>query len=87
MSPKINAELLKRFKEVEHKDPGRQISVIVSVAKGIDLTTLERKGLKIQRVFENIHAVAGMLTAAVANDIAQLDEVDKIEYDGEVRAL
>ena len=87
MSAKISDELLKRLKEASKAEPQREIPVIVTITPGADLTALKQKGLKIQQTFENISAVSGTITAAKVNEVALLELVENIEYDGEVQAL
>ena len=87
MAPKISDELRKRLEEVEKTEAQQAIPVIVSVTPGTDLTALEQNGLRIQQIFENISAVAGILNATQANQLAKLDQVELIEYDGELWAL
>ena len=87
MSAKIRGELFKRLQEAEKSEPQQEVPVIVTITAGADLAELERKGLKIQRVFEAISAVSGTLTVSEITEIAQMDQVETIEYDGEVWAL
>ena len=87
MAAKISDELTKRLEEAGKIGPQQTVPVIITVTPGADLTALEQKGLRIQRIFENISAVSGTLTASQANELAQLNEVEHIEYDGEVWAL
>jgi len=84
MTAKIDDELLKRLEKAE---PQQEIPVIVTVKPGADLSGLKQKGLKIEHTFDHIPAVSGTLTAAIANDVAQSDQVESIEYDGKVWAL
>lgn len=86
MTAKISDELLKRLDEAEKAEPQRELPVIVTITTGADLDALEQKGLKIQGTFESISAISGTLTAAQVNEVAQLDQVENIEYDGEVWA-
>lgn len=83
MSTKVNDELFRHLEEAEKVEPQREIPVIVTFTKGTDLAALEQKGLKIQRTFENISGVSGTLTAAAIKEVARLDQVERIEFDGE----
>jgi hypothetical protein len=75
---KISREL----EEAKKNAPQEEIPVIVKITPGTDLAALEQKGLKIQRTFENDPThVAGTLSAAGIDEIAQLDEVEEIEHD------
>jgi hypothetical protein len=87
MSTKVSDALLKRLEEAALAEPQREIPVIVTLTEGTDLAALEAKGLKIQRTFQNMSAVAGTLTVAEANAIEQLDQVRAIEYDEKAWAL
>jgi hypothetical protein len=83
----MDDELLKQLKEAEEKEPQREIPVIITVQAGADLAALEQKGLRIQRVIESISAICGTLTAAEANELTLLDQVERMEYDGTVYAI
>ena len=87
MTTKVSDELLKQLEEAEKEEPQREIPVIVTIKAGADPTTLEQKGFRIQRIFESISAISSTLTAAEVNELAQLDQVEVIEYDGPVWAL
>jgi hypothetical protein len=87
MTTKISDELLKRLDEAAIAEPQREIPVIVTITAGTDLTALEQKGLKIQRTFQNSSDIAGTLTAAEVNPVAELDSVVTIDYDGTAWAL
>jgi len=82
MTTKISDELLKRLDEAAIAEPQREIPVIVTITSGTDLAVLEKKGLKIQRTFQNSSDVAGTLTVAEVNPVADLDSVVAIDYDG-----
>lgn len=82
MNAKVNDELQKQLEEAEKADPEQEIPVIVTLATDADPAVLEQKGVKIQRTFENIPAVAMILTASQVNEVAQLDQVERIEFDG-----
>jgi hypothetical protein len=87
MSAKISANLLKRLDEVAIADAHREIPVIVKVRTGADLAALEQKGLKIQRTFQNISAVAGTIPVGEVNTLAEVDEIESIDYDETAWAL
>jgi tripartite-type tricarboxylate transporter receptor subunit TctC len=87
MSTKISNALSRRLNEARTTDPQREVPVIVTIKAGTDLAALEQNGLKIQRSFQNIPAVAGTLAAADVNALAQLDQVEKIEPDETAWAL
>jgi hypothetical protein len=87
MSTKISETLARRLDEVASTEPQREIPVIVTFGSGTDLAALEQKGLKIQRTFTNIPAVAGTIPAPAVNALAALDQVETIEYDERAWAL
>ena len=85
MVSKVNKALLEQLDQA--RQTKREIPVIVSTVAGADLSVLEQKGLCITHRFKNIDAVAGTLTAEHVLELAQLDEVEVIEYDGTFSAL
>jgi hypothetical protein len=87
MADKINEELKKRIEEILKTDPQREIPVIITTKPNANLDELKKKGLKIQHTFENISAVSGTLPAAEVKKLAPSDEIESIEYDGEMWAL
>lgn len=87
MSSKISDQLLKQLEEARKEDSERTIRVIVTTVAGTDPTTLEQKGLKIDHIFHSISAVSGSLTVAEVHELAKLDQVKVIEYDGPMQAL
>jgi hypothetical protein len=87
MTTKMNEALLQQIEEAKNVEPEREIPVIITVRPGSDLSTLEQRGVKIQHTFKNISAVRGTLTPVAANQVAGLEMVEHIEYDGEVHAL
>jgi hypothetical protein len=87
MSTKISEALARRLDEVASTESQREIPVIVTFRSGGDLAALEQKGLKIQRTFTNIPAVAGTIPPAAVNTLAELDQVETIDYDETAWAL
>lgn len=72
---------------VESAEDSADIPVVVTLAPGVDPAALEPKGLKIHRVMENMPAVAGTVAGADVAGLADLGEVERVEYDGEMYAL
>ncbi len=67
-----------------------EVRVILTLAEDADLAALEAEGFKLERKFEAIPAVAGTLPADKEKALRfakRVRGVEKIEYDGEVRAL
>ncbi len=87
MTTKVSDELLKQVEEAEKEEPQQEIPVIVTITAGTDPMIMQQKGLRIQRIFKNISAISGTLTAAEVKELAQLDQVEVIEYDGPVWAV
>jgi len=87
MTTKVSDELLKQVEEAEKEEPQQEIPVIVTITAATDPMIMQQKGLRIQRIFKNISAISGTLTAAEVKELAQLDQVEVIEYDGPVWAL
>lgn len=85
MSGKINAELSRHLKE--DKATENDVPVIITVKENADLESLKTTGLKINHIYQNINAVSGTLPASAVNSVAKLDDVERIEFDGEVHAL
>ena len=87
MANKISDELMNRAREAQTSDPQADVPVIVNLKGETDLKALEDRGLKVQRRFHNISAVSGTLPAAALQEVAGLEEVEQIDYDGEMWAL
>jgi chorismate mutase len=87
MAAKIDDPLLQQIEEAKKTDPRQEIAVIVTVTPGVDLTTLEQKGMKIQHRIENKPFVTGTLSAADVEEVAALDQVERIEADGTMHTL
>jgi hypothetical protein len=84
MNPKISDEVAR---QLEKAGSAGELPVVVKVKDHANLALLEQKGLRIERKFENISDVAGKMPAAAATQIADLDFVERVEYDGEMHAL
>jgi hypothetical protein len=84
MSSKLNEEMIRRLREAEKEEPQREIPVIVTIVAGTDPGVLERAGLRIRSVVESISTVSGTISAADLHELARLDPIEMIEYDGPV---
>lgn len=84
---RLSEALSQQMEEAKGLDPRREIPVIVTIKSGTDPAILTRLWLKIQHTFESISTVSGTLTAAEIAGLAQLSEIERIEFDGTVRAL
>jgi len=87
MPSKLDPALRARLDELARTDPDQLVPLIVTLTPGADASTLRAKGLRIEQQFPIISAVAGRMTARQALDLAALDDVVRVEYDGEMRAL
>jgi hypothetical protein len=87
MAARIDAELLKEIERFEITEPKREIPVIITVNDWTRRSELEEKGLRVAHEFEIISAVSGTLKPAEVSNVAQLTQVENIEFDGEVRAI
>jgi hypothetical protein len=83
--PKISPELMTRIENARAET--QEIPVIVTLAPGTDAAVLDSTGLKVGRGMENIPAVAGTVAADDVAKLAELSEVVRVEYDGEMHAL
>jgi len=84
MATKFSDEFSRRLQTAE---PEAGMPVIVTLRPGADVAELTRKGLEVNSVFENISAVAGTVTPRAARELAELEDVELVESDGEVHAL
>jgi hypothetical protein len=74
--------------QLESAGAERGIPVIVTLAEGADAAALARRhGIEVRHAYENIPAVAATATPAQVRELAQLEQVELIEPDGEMRAL
>jgi len=84
-SQKVSPEVMARVESATEES--REIPVIVTLAPGTDPAVLEPKGIRIRRVMENTPVVAGTVAGADVTGLAELGEVERVEYDGEMYAL
>lgn len=87
MGARIDEELQQEINRLELTEPEREIPVIVNLNDWNKHAELKEKGLKVSHEFENISAVSGTLTPTEVKDVAQLAQVESVEFDSEVRAL
>ncbi len=85
MSEKINNALLKQLEEAKKAGPQQKIPVIVTLTSGADVAMIEKKGLK--QISQHVPLYSGNLTAAEVCEIAQWDQVERVEYDEKAWAL
>jgi hypothetical protein len=85
VSQKVSPEVMARVESAT--EDSREIPVIVTLVPGTDPAVLEPKGIRIGRVMENIPVVAGTVDGADVTGLAELPEVERVEYDGQMYAL
>jgi hypothetical protein len=83
----ISEDLRERVAEAMSADPSRELPVIITLEPQAEPSALEATGVQLTRVFENIAAVAGRVSADAIDEVASLPHVERIEYDHEVQAL
>ena len=92
---KIDTEVARRIIDAEASEAESSMSVIVTCTSSSGLadassplrTRLSEAGLKVQNVVESISVASGTVGAGGARSIAALDDVEFVEYDGEMHAL
>lgn len=88
MSAKINNELKRHLEEnVASGSAQQEVPVLATVKEWKGTAELENCGLKVGHTFESVAAVSGTASPAAIEELAALENVVKIEYDGEMRAL
>lgn len=85
MSTQVSAQLERAAQRAS--EAGREVAVIVTHRPEADRASLERAGLTIRLAYGAIPAVAGTVAAPDVERLAALEEVERIELDGEVHAL
>ncbi len=84
---KISEELLALVRDASRTGDTREIPIIVTVSGRAGPSLLEAAGMVVSRVFENIPAVAGRCAPQAIAALARIEQVERIELDGEVRAI
>ena len=87
MATKVSDEFLRHIENAKKEDSQTEIPVIVTIRANTDPKMLEHKGLKIKHIFYSISAISGTLAANKVIELVQLDQVVKIEYDGQMHAF
>jgi hypothetical protein len=82
LTSKIDSELRKRL---EAGEPQQDVPVIVTLSGSANRALLENTGLTVLRNFDNIPAIAGTLPLARIKELAQLEQVERIEYDNQAQ--
>jgi len=79
-------ELLSKEIESARLD-GHAVPVIITMRSAEDVTSLVARGIKPSVAYQNIPAVAAVLTPAQIEEIAAMPQVERIELDSEANAL
>lgn len=87
MTAKMDPIVLQECMRLKQSDPEHEIPVIITLSDWAQREVLAGTGLKIAHFFENISAVSGTARAIDLERISSLDGVERIEYDGTVRAM
>lgn len=87
MAGKINEELMRHLDELGGSPGAQEVPIIVTVAEGTESSELEREGFRIMHTLPGISALSGVASPDVIMKLAQMEHVEKIEYDGEMRAV
>ena len=87
MVHKISSDLVEHMKDIRRRDADGTVSVIVTLKAGANRESLQKTDLRVENVFESISAVSGSVSVSGVTELAQLDEVELVELDGEMRAL
>lgn len=83
----FDKRLMTLLNRLEAKGLQEEIPVIVTIKPETDLTKLESKGLKIGFKSALASIVSGTIPSTNARKLAELNEVEKIEYDAEMHAI
>lgn len=86
MGAKIDDVLLEQVRAAEASDPDKEIPVIVTIRPGAAVEGLSLQGLVVKRVFNAIPALSGVIAARAVHALQDLDEVERVEYDGNIHA-
>lgn len=87
MENSIDLDLAALLKQQAKINPAAVWSFIVTVTPGANTSLLAQNGFEVENTFETISASSGKMTAAQALALGALDQVVRVEFDGEVRAL
>ena len=86
MPAQMDPIVLQECMRLKQSAPDHEIPVIITLSDWAQREVLEGTGLRIAHLFENISAVSGTARAVNLERISSLDGVERIEYDGTVRA-
>lgn len=84
MDQKISQELVERIGQLRDQEAVR---VIVTLKSGTNRDILNGTGIQVENVLESVPGVSGTVSVSGVAKLAQLDEVELVELDGEMHAL
>lgn len=87
ITAKVDQTLREMIQAPAQRKADQSFPCIVTVKPGTDPAVLVQHGLQIENVIESISAVSGKATGDSVKSLAKLTQVERIEYDGEVRAI
>jgi hypothetical protein len=83
MVEKIDEKLVRVLQERNEKCSSEEIAVILTLREEMNLMELEEAGFKLQRRFEIINAISGLISPSDVENLVRLSQVEKIEFDEE----
>jgi len=83
MVEKIDENLVRVLQERNEKCSSEEIAVILTLREEMNLMELEEAGFKLQRRFEIINAISGLISPSDVENLVRLSQVEKIEFDEE----
>ena len=83
MVEKIDENLVRVLQERNEKCSSEEIAVILTLREEMNLMELEEAGFKLQRRFEIINAISGLISPSDIENLVRLSQVEKIEFDEE----
>jgi hypothetical protein len=83
MVEKIDENLVRVLQERNEKCSSEEIAVILTLREEVNLMELEEAGFKLQRRFEIINAISGLISPSDVENLVRLSQVEKIEFDEE----
>ena len=85
--PAISVELLNQMERTAAPNPQVRFPVIITLKADAAQDAVEQAGFRVENRFPVISAVSGSATLATLKRLADMEEVELIEEDGEVRAI
>jgi hypothetical protein len=87
MSSKIDPQLLTQLNREARGNPAQTFPLIVTIQPGTRADSLTHRGLRIERIFEEISAVSVSANLEAVRALAKLEQVERIEFDGQMHTL